>query len=56
VHLLSYGGPVCTFIPGAEIDRMISSVLLEQVTPLAMEAAIAVQHEMVKRAEETDKL
>ena len=53
---LDYGGPVCTFIPGAEIDRMISAVLLEQVTPLAMEAAIAVQHEIVKRAEETDKL
>src|SRR4029453_15711891 len=53
---LDYSGPVCTCIPGAEIYWMISSVLLEQVTPLAMEAAIAVQHAMVKRAEETDKL
>jgi hypothetical protein len=44
------------FIPGAEIDRMISAVLLAQGTPLAMEAAIAVQHAMVKRAEATDKL
>jgi hypothetical protein len=50
------GGPVGTFIPGAEIDRMSSAVWLEQVTPLAMEAAIAVQHAMVKRAAETDKL
>jgi DNA invertase Pin-like site-specific DNA recombinase len=53
---LNYGAPMCTFIPGAEVDRMISSVLLEQVTPMALEAAIAVQHEIVKRAQETDKL
>jgi hypothetical protein len=53
---LDSGGPVCTFIPGAEIDRMISAVLLEQVTPLAMEAAIAVQHDIGKRAAETYKL
>jgi len=34
---------------------MISAVLLEQGTPLAMEAAIAVQHAIVTRAAETDK-
>jgi DNA invertase Pin-like site-specific DNA recombinase len=53
---LDYGHPKCTFIPGTEVDRMISSVLLDQVTPMAMEAAITVQHEIVKRAKETDKL
>jgi hypothetical protein len=35
---------------------MISAVLLEQVTPLAMEAALAVQQEIVKRAREAEKL
>jgi resolvase-like protein len=53
---LADGGPVGTFIPGAEIDRMLSAVLLEQVTPLAMEAALAVQQAIVTRAQETDKL
>ena len=53
---LDDGGPVCTFIPGAAIDRMISAVLLEQVTPLAMEAALAVQQASVTRAQATDKL
>ncbi len=53
---LDYGAPKCTCIPGAEVDRMISAVLLEQITPMAMEAAIAVQHDIVQRAEETDKL
>jgi len=53
---LDYGAPKCTFIPGAEVDRMISSVLLEQITPMAMEAAIAVQHDIVNRGQETDQL
>ena len=53
---LDYGGPVCTFIPGAEVDRTMRSVLLEQVTPMAMEAALAVQQEIVTRAQEADKL
>ena len=35
---------------------MISAVLLEQVTPLAMEAALAVQQASVTRAQATDKL
>jgi hypothetical protein len=35
---------------------MISSVVLEQVPPLAMEAALAVQQEIVKRAREAEKL
>ena len=53
---LDYGGPLCTFIPGAEVDRTLSAVLLEQVTPMAMEAALAVQQEIVTRAQEADKL
>ena len=53
---LDDGGPLCTFIPGAEVDRMMSAVLLEQVTPMAMEAALAVQQEIVTRAQEADKL
>jgi hypothetical protein len=35
---------------------MISSVWLAQVTPMAMEAALAVQQEIVTRAQEADKL
>src|SRR5438093_13337636 len=40
---LDYSAPICTYIPGGEVDHMISAVLLEQVTPLAMEAALSVQ-------------
>ena len=53
---LNYSAPICTYIPGGDVDGMISSVLLEQVTPLAMEAALAVQQEIVKRAREAEKL
>jgi DNA invertase Pin-like site-specific DNA recombinase len=53
---LDYSAPICTSIPGGEVDRMLSSVLLEQVTPLAMEAALSVQQEILKRAQEAEKL
>jgi len=53
---LDYSAPICTSIPGGEVDRMISSLLLEQMTPLAMEAALSVQQEILKRAQEAEKL
>jgi len=53
---LDYSAPICTSIPGGEVDHMISAVLLEQVTPLAMEAALSVQQEILKRAQEAEKL
>ena len=53
---LDYSAPICTYIPGGEVDHMISAVLLEQVTPLAMEAALSVQQEILKRAQEAEKL
>jgi hypothetical protein len=53
---LDYSAPICTSIPGGEVDRMLSAVLLEQVTPLAMAAALSVQQEILKRAQEAEKL
>ncbi len=53
---LDYGTALCTSIPGAGIDAIITKVLLEQVTPVAVDAAISGQREIVKRAEETDRL
>ena len=47
---------MCTSIPGAGIDALIARVLLEKVTPVAVDAAISVQREIVKRAEQTDRL
>jgi DNA invertase Pin-like site-specific DNA recombinase len=53
---LDYGKAICTSIPGAGIDTIIARVLLEKVTPVAIDAAISVQREIVKRTEEADRL
>ena len=52
---LDYSAAICTYIPGSEVDRMLSAVLLEQVTPLAMEAALSVQ-QAPQRLHEAEKL
>jgi len=46
----------CQNIPGLSIDRAISDLLLEVVTPVALETALAVDEEIRSRFEETDRL
>lgn len=46
----------CQYIPGAAIDEAISKLLLESVTPLALEVALQVQKELENRFNEADKL
>jgi hypothetical protein len=53
---LDYSAPICTAMPGGAVDRMSTSLLLEQMTPRAMEAALSVQQEMLQRAQEAEKL
>ena len=48
--------PICQSIPGAHVDRAISALALETMTPLALEAALAVQRELCSRAREADWL
>ncbi|HUA49658.1 MAG TPA: recombinase family protein [Solirubrobacteraceae bacterium] len=51
------GGTRCLVIPGAAgVDATISKLLLDTVTPLALEVALGVQAELEARAEETDRL
>jgi len=50
------GGPICQYITGYEIDTAVGDLLLETITPLAMEAALAVQQELTTRLEEADRL
>ncbi len=51
-----YGKAICTSIPGAGINTIIAKVLLEKVTPVAVDAAISIQREIVKRTEQVDRL
>src|SRR5215813_14056737 len=55
-ELVNKAEPICQFIPGAVIDQAIGELLLEIVTPLAIEVALAVQEELRARAEESDQL
>jgi DNA invertase Pin-like site-specific DNA recombinase len=53
---IEQGQPVCQSIPGQSIDEAIGRLLLEKVTPLALEVTLAVQQELQTRREEADGL
>jgi DNA invertase Pin-like site-specific DNA recombinase len=48
--------PVCQRVPGAELDAAIGRLLVEAVTPLTLEVALAVGDELRARVEEVDQL
>ena len=50
------GTPACTSLVGADVDAAIGGLLLSSVTPLALNAALAVQAELEGRAVEADAL
>ena len=48
--------PICQSLPGAGIDGAIGKLLLEAMTPVALEVALAVQAELEARVGEADDL
>lgn len=48
--------PICQHIPGDSIDNLLSQLLLEIITPLNLEVALAVESELHSRLQETDTL
>lgn len=46
----------CQAVPGANVDAAVSTLLLEAVTPMALEVSLAVQQELLARLEEADRL
>ncbi len=53
---IEYAGRICQHIPGAGIDDAIGELLLETVTPTALEVALQVQDELRRRIDEVDQL
>jgi hypothetical protein len=53
---VEHAEPVCQTVPGAGIDQAVGELLVEVVSPLALEVALSVQQELQSRAEETDRL
>lgn len=48
--------PLCQCIAGRAIDQAIGQVLIEQLSPLSLQMALAVQEELRTRLEEADRL
>ena len=53
---IEHAKPVCQQIPGAGIDQAIGELLVEAVSPVALEVALSVQQELQCRIEEADRL
>jgi DNA invertase Pin-like site-specific DNA recombinase len=50
------GQPICQQVQGDALDTAIGALLLEALTPLALEVTLAVQEEVQARAAEADRL
>lgn len=53
---IAQGRAPCQRIPGRDLDRAIGAVLLERVTPEALALTLAVQEEVIQRADEARRL
>lgn len=53
---IAHAEPICQIIVGGELDAAIGKLLVEAVTPLTLEVALAVQKELESRSEESDRL
>ena len=47
---------ICQNVPGAGIDEAIGALLVETVTPVALEVALRVQQELETRLDDVDRL
>jgi len=53
---IEQGEPPCQRVPGADLDRMIGTLLVERVTPETLALTLAVQEEIIQRAAEAQRL
>ena len=53
---IEHAEPICQHIPGSNIDEAVGNLLVEAVTPVTLEVALAVQQELQSRLEEGDRL
>ena len=51
-----FGDPLCQSIVGTQIDAAVGNLLVEAVTPMALEMTLAVQQEVQRRVDEADRL
>lgn len=51
-----FGAPSCQSMLGTQIDAAIGNLLVETVTPVALELTLAIEQEIAARSEEADRL
>jgi len=51
-----HGGPLCQNVPGTRVDQAIGALLVEVMSPAALELALSVQQEIQDRLGEADRL
>lgn len=55
-NYMEHAAPVCQIIPGPSIDAAVGKLLVEAMTPMAIELSLAVQEEIQAQLEEADRL
>ena len=55
-HGIEHGAPLCQQIHGGELDAAIGRLLVDMVTPVTLQVALAVQKELENRSGESDRL
>ncbi len=53
---IEHGRPLCQSINGEQVDKTISDLLVQTMTPLALDVALAVQQEIQIRLDEVDRM
>jgi DNA invertase Pin-like site-specific DNA recombinase len=51
-----FGDPTCQSITGTELDAAVGQLLVEAVTPMALELTLAMQQELNERLDQADRL
>jgi len=51
-----FGDPLCQSIQGTAIDAAIGTLLVEAVTPMALDLVLGIQHEIATRLDQADRL
>jgi len=51
-----FGDPLCQSVVGTGIDAAVGQLIVDSVTPIALDVALAVQQEITARLDEADRL
>jgi len=53
---IEHGLPFCQSVNGEQVDKTINDLLIQTMTPMALDVALSVQQEIQARVEDVDRL